>query len=294
MQRKWETGERLSTQEASVNLTRLQGEIDTGKMQVQQMLNLNTLEKQQAHDRIMLDVTNQYQVARDQGQMNHDQAMEAMKADIASRLASQGFGQDQALQAAEIQANAVQKDQDRQMATLESQAELAYKYRSLAEQSNISQQDIELRRTTANQQLNLGLQQLGLDEKRINATINSDQFKDRLGAISTFAELGGDNPDVADAAVTKIIQLLGDPTLPGGALLSPEEVKKALAQKTAANAAADAAAKADGGRTDSNGNSLVDGAKALGSGAKNIAEDFFSNPFKAGGKLNPVNWVKWG
>lgn len=241
IQRKYESGERLSTEEHQVNLQKLQGDIDTNKVKLQQVLNLQTMEQQNNNDLIMADVQNRYQVNRDTSAMTHEQAMTDLKQNYAIELQKAGFGHDESMQAAEIYASNAQKEMDREMQTLEARAELAYKYEALASQEGLSKQEIELKRETMNNQMSLGMEQLGLDKKKVEAALKSDEFNDRAGSIATFMEMAGDNKDAMDRAVNMYLELLGDPKLPGGALLTKEEIqaaKQGLEDGTLADVAA--------------------------------------------------------
>jgi hypothetical protein len=206
--RKWETGERLGTQEHQVNITRLQGEVDKDKAAFMQVLGVQTMEKQAEIDTLAAATANEYQTARDTRAMTHEQAMETMKASMTAQLEQAGYDHDTAMQAAELHAVAVEKAKDREMATLEAKAELMYKYQSLASQEGISKEQIAVQREQANNTLMLGLKELGLDEQKITAAIASQEFQDRAGMIATMMEMGGDSADVADKAGTMFLALM--------------------------------------------------------------------------------------
>lgn len=223
--RKWESGERLSTQEHQVNLSRLDSELETGRMQLQQALNLETVEKQQAHDKVVLGLENEYQTLRDTTAMNHDQVMESIKNSYVTQLTKMGFDQETALQAAEIQAKQMDGALNRGLEADLARAELAYKYKSLQSEIGLNEQEIQLKKDGMAQDLTLGLKQLGLDETKIKAAISSQEFQDRTAVLATFMEMSGDNPDAINKAATAFVAMLGDPKLPGGALIKPEEMQ---------------------------------------------------------------------
>lgn len=264
VQRKYETGERLSTEEHQVNLTRLQGEIDQAKSQADHLLNLDTMDKQAAIDKITAETANGYQVARDSAAMTHDEAMEKLKADLTGKLQEAGYDHETAMQAATLKAEAFQKDQDRQAAKLEAQAELAYKYKALADQTGLSQQEIENRKTEVQNQLSLGLQQLGLDKAKFDQTVKDQDFQDRAGVLSTMLEMGGNNPDVADRAAAGFLTLLKEK-----GLITPEDYTKGVAgigatrTKTTADTAAIKSAA---------GNAMYDAGSPVINGIKSTAD----------------------
>jgi hypothetical protein len=278
VERKWNTGERMGAEEAQVNLTRLQAAADTDKLKFQQVLNIQTMEKQAEIDKVTTATANEYQSARDTRMMSHDEAMEVLKSSLTDKLQQAGYDHETAMQAASIQADAFQKDQDRQAAKVEAQAELAYKYKALADQSGLSQQEIDQHGKELEQNLSLGLKQLGLDETKINAAITSDQFKERQGIIATMMELGGDNPAVMDRAATAFVNLLSDPTLPGGALVSPEDKAKMIA----AIGKTPTPSKPGEWSLDNSGNDIVNGSDNLMKG--NIltgSQEFYSGTLGA-------------
>lgn len=222
--RKWETGERMSTQEHQVYLSRLDSELESGRMALQQTLNLGTLEKQQAHDKVILDLENKYQTARDTTAMGHDERMAFIKQEYTAQLTQMGFDQETAMQAAEIQAKQFEGSQDREMQADMARAELAYKYNSLQSEIGLNQQEIQLKKDGLAQELTLGLKQLGLDETKIKAAITSQEFQDRAGTLATFMEISGDSPDAIDKATIGFLGLLRDQ-----ALMTPEEYDLAVA-----------------------------------------------------------------
>jgi len=222
--RKWETGERLSTQDHQVNITRLQGEVDKDKASFSQLLGLKTMEAQAEIDKLTASTANDYTAARDTRAMSHDQAMEELKGSITAKLEAAGYDNATAMQAAEIHANSVQKDQDRAMATLEAKAELAFKYNALASEEGISREQIAARRDEVAGQLSLGLQELGLDTKKFEATIKDQEFQDRMGMLSTMIELGGSNPDVADKASISLLSMLKEK-----GMITPEQYTAGVA-----------------------------------------------------------------
>ncbi len=228
VQRKWETGERLSTEDHHVNLARLQGEIDNGKAKFAQALNIKTMEKQAEIDALAAAVDDEYMTARETRAMSHEESMAVLKTSLTAKLEQAGYDHQTAMQAAEIQAESIAKAQDRAMESKLAQAELAYKYKALADETGLSQQEVDIKRQAATDQMAVSLKQLGLDETRINASINSQEFRDRAGVISSFIELAGDNVDAADKAAAMFVDLMSDPKLPGGALLTPEQKAQAL------------------------------------------------------------------
>lgn len=221
--RKWQTGERLSTQEHQINITRLQGEIDKDKASFAQVLGIKTMEKQAEIDKLTAATANEYQTARDTRAMTHDESMEQMKAGLTYQLEQAGYDHQTAMQAAEIQANAIQKDQDRRLSTLEAKAELAYKYNALASEEGISKAQIAERKEESANSLMAELKGIGIDEKKADAAIKSQDFQDRAGMISTMMEMGGDNPDVADRATAMYLTLMNEK-----GLLTPEQYKAGM------------------------------------------------------------------
>lgn len=297
IERKYNTGERISTEEHQVRLQKLQGDIDTAKMNLENVLGLKTLEQKHANDLDIEAVTNQYQVNRDTTAMNHEQAMEAMKNDYAAMLQQKGFDQQTAMQAAELHATSIEKQMDREMSTMEAKAELMYKYNALASQENISKEEIALKRDAFTQEAALSLKQFGLDEKRINSAIQSQQYQDRAGEIATFMEMAGDNKDAMDRAVRMYIDLLADPSLPGGALMDAEDkaaalegLKTAAAQDAATQTEAEKAAYQEKTKNavDITKDATVGAVDQLAKG--NIGKSLELGLIKPLKLINPTNW----
>jgi hypothetical protein len=206
--RKWETGERLSTQEHQVNLSRVQSELEVHREDLKHALNIDSMEKQAAIDKTMAAAANDYQMARDEKGMSHEMAMEQFKTNNTARLEQLGYDHQTAMQATEIQAQGIEKAKDREMETLQAKAELAFKYKSLSDQTGLSQQEIAIKQQSVTDQMSLGLKQLGLDQQKIDNALKSSDFQERAGVLATMIELGADNPDVADRVSAGYLSLM--------------------------------------------------------------------------------------
>ncbi len=67
---------------------------------------------------------------------------------------------------------------------------------------------MEVRKTEIGNQLSLGLQQLGLDKMKIDATIKSQEFQDSMGLMATMLEMAGDDPDAVEFASKNFLGFL--------------------------------------------------------------------------------------
>lgn len=197
--RKWESGERMSEQEHEVNLTRLQGEIDTGKMKLQQLLNLDTLEKTQAHDKVMASIENTYQTLRDERLFNHEEAMEATKFEYAKQLEGMGYTHEQAMQAAEIAAQAAEGERTRNHETLLAKAELAQKSEFFKAELGIDQQRVDLEKEKFRQYLT--------EYGDIKA---GKEYEDALNLAATLSTLAGDDEDLQRFAAQTLFTAIGN------------------------------------------------------------------------------------
>jgi hypothetical protein len=223
--RKWETGERMSEQEHEVNLTRLQGDIDTAKMQLQQTLNLDTLEKQQGHEKIMAGIQNTYQTLRDDRLFSHEEAMEATKNEYAKELTAMGFTHEQAMQAAEIAAQAAEGERNRTHETLLAKAELAQKSEFFRQELGLDRARVQLERDKFAQYLTeYGDIKVGKD------------LDDALNISATISTLAGDDEDAQRFAAQTLFQALGSKKgADGQPLLPPDMVAHGLLSMTAAS-----------------------------------------------------------
>lgn len=218
IQRKFDAGQTLTEQEHEVNLERLKGEIDTGKMQLQQTLNLDTLEKQQAHDKIMAGVNAEYQTLRDNNQFSHEEAMEATKNSYATKLEEMGYSHDLAIHAADIAAKAIEGDKQRANETLLAKAELAQKSDFFAKQLGLDQSKVDLARDRFKQDLVA----FGVDQ-------NNKDYDKQVSIAATLSAIAGDDPDAQRfAAETFFKSIAGSVDKDGKSLVDPSQINKGM------------------------------------------------------------------
>jgi hypothetical protein len=168
--------------------------------------NLEVLGKTQDWERAQAEILNGYQVARDQGQMSHEEALQAARGQIEASLTQMGIGADAARQAAELKSRewlaGLELEQQKTLAN----ADLLFKYDSLRTQAGIDQQSLDLRKTEVLNQVTQFAQTFGLDKAKTDALLKSEDWERH----AILMELSGDNPDMVGFASHQFVDLLAN------------------------------------------------------------------------------------
>jgi len=204
LDQKWRTGERLGSQEHQVLLEDKQIKASQLAQEFDRTTQLDVLGKTQDWERAQAEIENNYQTARDQGQMSHEQALQAARAEIETRLTQMGIGADAARQAAEIKSRewvaGLEMEQQKTLAN----ADLLFKYESLRTQAGLDQQGIDLRKTEVQNQVSQFAQTFGLDKAKTDALLKSEDWERQ----AILMELSGDDPDMVGFASHQFVDLI--------------------------------------------------------------------------------------
>lgn len=218
LNQKWQTGERLGSQEHQILIEDKRAQVQRAAQEFERLTNLEVLGKTQDWERAQAEILNGYQVARDQGQMSHEQAMQAAKGEIETRLTQMGIDAQTARQAADIASREWEVERQIAQETTLANAELLYKYDSLRQQAGISEQELDIKRTEIQNQVSQFADSLGLDKQRLEAMLKSEESKADWDQQAILMELAGDDPDMVKFASHQFVNLLGR-----SFNLSPEE-----------------------------------------------------------------------
>jgi hypothetical protein len=206
LQQKWSTGERLGSQDHQVLIEDKQIKAQTAAQEFERVANLEVLGKTQDWERAQAEILNGYQVARDQGQMSHEEALQAARGQIEASLTQMGIGADAARQAAELKSRewlaGLELEQQKTLAN----ADLLFKYDSLRTQAGIDQQSLDLRKTEVLNQVTQFAQTFGLDKAKTDALLKSEDWERH----AILMELSGDNPDMVGFASHQFVDLLAN------------------------------------------------------------------------------------
>jgi hypothetical protein len=223
LSQKWQTGERLGSQEHQVLIEDKRVQAQTAAQQFDRLTNLEVLGKTQEWDAQKLELTNTYQTLRDTQAMSHEQAMTVMKGDIETRLTQMGVNADAARQAAEIEAGKWTTEREIAHQSAVANAELLFKYDNLREQVGLDSQRLnQSAQEIANQAAQFA-QSFGLEEMRIKEMLNSDKSKAALGELSILMELAGDNPDMQQMVSGRFVAYMQT-----SGMISPEQAKQMI------------------------------------------------------------------
>lgn len=193
--RKWQTGERLSTQEHEVFLEKLQEDGEIRVMERNQVLNLETLEQQQAHEEKILGLKNTYDTQRMQEGFSHEEAMANLEGEIAKMLSSQGYTQEQALQGAHIEAQRIEGERTREMEERISMAQLASSSSIAQQELGIKKEQLDLARQELESEIGNNAALLGMRKEEFELAKEDSRFARALDTAAILTEKWGDNPD---------------------------------------------------------------------------------------------------
>lgn len=209
LNQKWQTGERLGSQEHQVLIEDKRVQADQLAQQFEKATQLEVLGKTQEWDKAKTELLNTYQTLRSEQEMGHDEAMTLLKGDMETRLTQMGIDATAARQAAEIEAQRWEVNQQLDQQSTLANAELLYKYDSLRQQAGISEQELDLKRTEVQNQVTQFAQTFGLDQKRVDALLKSEEAKADWDQQSILMELAGDDPDMVKFASHQFVNTLG-------------------------------------------------------------------------------------
>ena len=223
VQRKWQSGERLEGQEHEVLIEKFRNDAELSRMQVAQTLNLDTLEKQQAHDKSILGLQNTYQSLRDQQGFAHDKAMAQVEAEIQKSLLAQGYTQDQALQGARLEAEKINGERNREMQERLSFAQMAQDNDQFLREFGLQREQVNAQMDITRRQLAMDAQRFGIEKKTMEAALESTELQNALGTAAILQEKYGDSPDMQQKAAELIFGGLRD-----AGIISPEEYQSGI------------------------------------------------------------------
>lgn len=226
IQRKQDLGIHLSDQENNVLLESMREKSDQAMASLQHTLNLDTLDKQNAHDTLMKQMDQSFADKMTKEGYNHEEAMAATKQEYALALEQQGYDHQTALQASEQMAQAKEHDKDLAQQKELTEAQMAQSHdffkEDLMQKYNFKQQDLDL----ANRQLDATTsewaQQFGLDK-------SSTDLQNLQSTTAMLMSMAGDDPDMQRFAAEtfyKGISNMKDAT--GAPVMDPAQQKIGL------------------------------------------------------------------
>lgn len=278
LEQKWQTGERLGSQEHQSLIEDKRIQAQTAAQEFERVANLEVLGKTQEWDAAKMQIANGYQTARDAGQMSHEQAMQAARMEMERSLTVMGLDAQTARQATDIQAR--QWEVERQIAhqSTIANAELLFKNQSMLTQAGLDRERLNQNAQEIANQAAQFAQSFGLEETRVKEMLNNEKSTTALGNLSVLMELAGDNPDMMDLASRQFFTTMKDM-----GIMSPEQAALAIQKlgeppppatpgKGPAASAIDAAMQASGLASVSSGAaSAASGVASSVAGAANTA-----------------------
>lgn len=218
IQRKWQSGERLSGQEHEVLIESLQEKADLAKMERNQVLNLQTLEQQNKYETGLEALRQNYETSRLTQGFSHEEAMAQMQADLQSQLSAQGFSQDQAMQASRIEAEKIEAERDRAFQDKLQTARLLQENDQFFANFGLDQQRVEDQSKQIMAQISESATRLGMDQTQFQKAMENQDFAKNLETASILTEQFGDSPEMLEKATDLIWEGLYK-----GGLVSKEE-----------------------------------------------------------------------
>jgi hypothetical protein len=218
IQRKWQSGERLSSQDHEILVEGIREKADLRKMERNQVLNLETLDKQQAFERDIEGFRQNYETMRAREGFSHEESMAQVQADIQQRLSAQGYTQDQALQAARIEADRINQDRDLEFQDRIQFARLAQENEQFWRNFGLDRKRVDAQVDQIRKEIDAQTARLDMDTKEFNALMSDKKASKFIEASAIMMEMYGDSPDMQQ----KSAELLWDGFFESG-VISKEE-----------------------------------------------------------------------
>jgi hypothetical protein len=159
----------LSGQEHDTRMQRFAQDSESARMQLQHVLNLDSLDKQQAYAKDLEGFRQNYDTLRMREGFSHDQAMAQIQEQIQARLSAQGYSQEQALQAARLQVQQIEGQRNRELEERISTAKMLQDNTQFwailgLNQKQVAAQVDQIRAGIANDAKKLGMEEQKLQE----------------------------------------------------------------------------------------------------------------------------------
>jgi hypothetical protein len=216
--RKWQSGERLSSQEHEIAIEGLREKADLAKMERNQVLNLATLEQQNKYDQGLEVLRQNYETSRTQSGFSHEEAMQQMQGDLQKELLNQGYTNDQALQASRLEADRIENDRNREFQDKLEFARLAQENNQFFSQFGLDQQRVAAQVQQIESSIVNEAERLGMDKATFTEAMKDAEFSKSIQTAAIMAEKFGDSPEMLE----KSTDLIWDGLYKGG-LISKDE-----------------------------------------------------------------------
>lgn len=200
IQRKWQSGENLSQQEHEVFMQSLQEKAETARMNLNQVLNLQTLDQQNKYNQDLEVLRQNYENSRTTQGFSHEEAMQQMQADLQKQLQAQGFTNDQAMQAAQLQAQAIEADRNRAFEDKIQTAQLLQQNSQFLANFGLDKQKVDLQSKQIMADIANNAERLGMDKKEFEAALSNNEFNKSLQTASILTQQFGDSPEMLEKA----------------------------------------------------------------------------------------------
>lgn len=204
IQRKWQSGERLSGQEHEVLVESLREKADLAKLERNQVLNLQTLEQQNKYETGIETLRQGYENSRLTQGFSHEEAMQQMQAQLQADLSAQGFSQEQALQASQIEAQKIEADRDREFQDRMQTARLLQENSQFLQTFGLDKQQVDLQAKQIMSQLSESATRLEMDQKTFDAAMENQEFAKNLETAAILTEKFGDSPEMLEKSTDLI------------------------------------------------------------------------------------------
>jgi hypothetical protein len=190
----------LSGQEHDTRMQRFAQDSESARMQLQHVLNLDSLDKQQAYAKDLEGFRQNYDTLRMREGFSHDQAMAQIQEQIQARLSAQGYSQEQALQAARLQVQQIEGQRNRELEERISTAKMLQDNTQFWASFGLNQQQVAAQVDQIRAGIANDAKKLGLEEQKLQAALLDANFNRSMQTAAILQELYGDNPDTMQKA----------------------------------------------------------------------------------------------
>lgn len=220
IQQKWQTGERLSSEEFTTLINTNQQTFDAAQNSLNRTLQLNMQSNAQGFQAAQTAAAQAFDKAMQESGFDQQRALQASQQVFQQEMQKAGFTQEQTMQAAQLtqQANLAKQQMDLQetmhMADLAQSdkqfgQKLGLDYAQLTDQKQQFMMNLQEQKTEFGKQFGMAMDELGLKKEQVNQALGDDQFQQQLEKAQIGMQLAKDNPDAMAPFAKSLAETMG-------------------------------------------------------------------------------------
>jgi hypothetical protein len=213
IERKWTTGERLSSEEFTTLVNQSQQTYQAAQSALDRQLQTTLQGNTQAFQAAQTAAAQAFAEKMQAGTFSHDEAMAASQQAFTKVMTDAGFDHDTAMQTAQLAQQANLANQQMQLQETMHMADLAQSDKQFGAKLGLDYNQLAAQATEFNASLaeksSEFAQQFGLDQKQVDAALQSADFQNSMQRIQIGMELTKNNPDAMQPFAQQLATTMG-------------------------------------------------------------------------------------